>query len=163
MVFIFGVRNRQKMKKPMVVTTCKGCGKESLKHIMKADTCGTIFLAPVIVFNSKYYIACPECGTFEKISKEKYKAIKLLCKTKEGYIFMKNVEKFLQTGEKTTLKDNIQKDIEEIFEKLKGINHKIINENKERLKKSIKENLNQKHRNSELVNKTVDEYFENIK
>lgn len=162
MFILWGVKNRQRILKSMVVGTCKGCGKEGLKHIVKTDTCGTIFFIPVFVCNSKYYMACPECGTLEKISKKKYKAIKKLCK-KESPAYMTQVEKIIEEGEvKVSEKDKMIKDISAIMEQLAKINYKPTDANKEKIKSAIKENLAKTYSNQKLIDKTVEEYFAKI-
>lgn len=163
MFLIYGVRNRQKIKKPLVVASCKGCGKESVKQTLKTDTCGTIFFIPIIVANSKYYVACPECGTLERITKKKYKAIKELNKQKE-VVYMSEVEALLtqKAGAKLSTKDKMIKDIDEIMKRLAGISYEATAENKDRLKKAIKQNLAKTYTDEKLVSKTVEEYFSNI-
>lgn len=163
MFLIYGARNRQKVKKPLVVATCKGCGKESVKHTIKTDTCGTIFFIPIIVANSKYYIGCPECGTLERITKKKYKAIKQLNKEKE-VVYMSDVESLLgqQTPASVSTKDKMIKDIDEIMKKLAGISYEATAENKDRLKQAIKQNLAKTYSDEKLISKTVDAYFANI-
>ena len=163
MFLIYGVRNRQKVKKPLVVATCKGCGKEGVKQTLKTDTCGTLFFIPIVVANSKYYIGCPECGTLEKITKKKYKAIKELNKQKE-VVYMSEVEQILaqQIGETLSTKDKMIRDIDEIMKKLAGISYEATAENRDRLKQAIKQNLAKTYSDEKLIAKTVEAYFANI-
>ena len=163
MLFIYGVKNRQKEKKFKVVGACKGCGKEGLKQIVKTDTCGTIFFIPIFVVNSKYYIGCPECGTLERITKKKYKAIQQLCKQKE-VVRLAEIDKHLGEQQKVALseKERMIKDIDDIMKKLAGINYQATAENKERLEQAIKQHLAKKYSNKKLIDKTVESYFENI-
>ena len=162
MFVIYGVKNRQRIKKPTVVATCKGCGKESVKKIVKTDTCGTIFFIPVFVCNSKYYLGCPECGTLEKISKKKYKMIKQACKAGSP-AKMTQVEKLIEEGGvKLSEKDKMMKDIDAIMEQLAKINYKPTEQNKEKIKKAIKENLAKTYSDKMLIEITVEEYFAKI-
>lgn len=163
MFLIYGVRNRQKIKKPLVVATCKGCGKETVKQTIKTDTCGTLFFIPIVVMNSKYYIACPECGTLEKITKKKYKKIKELNKQKK-VVYMSEVEQVLlqESNGKFTEKDKMIKDIDEIMKRLANVSYEATPENKERLKNAIKQNLAKTYSDQKLISKTVDEYFSNV-
>jgi hypothetical protein len=76
----------------------------------------TLFFIPVIPYSSKYCITCPNCGSYEELSKEEFERIKMDLKSTEGNN-MSSVDDRIKYAGKSETQINFLKQMEELNNK----------------------------------------------
>lgn len=57
--------------------TCSYCNTTTIWQLCIVRTWFTLFFIPIIPYRTKYCIACPNCGSYMELTKEKFEEVKL--------------------------------------------------------------------------------------
>jgi uncharacterized Zn finger protein (UPF0148 family) len=162
MFYIWGIGRARKNTKVLVQETCNNCGTSQNMNIITEYGYGSLFFIPILKFNKKYYVVCPGCGAYKKISKREFKAIKkqnqnaLVYEQSEVVV---SKEEPMAIDETSTLKADIVKEIESLIAQLKEKNYVLTDEKLPHFKQVLKEQLLKTFNNEQVVDETIEEYF----
>lgn len=76
MILLYGWGSKAKIMDYTYRTTCKICGQKNTMRVVKTYDYFSLFYIPIIQWNTKYYLDCPQCRNATLIGKDLFKQIK---------------------------------------------------------------------------------------
>lgn len=115
--FVFGWgKVTKKVVGPMFEKTCGYCNCTQTWQLCKNRTWFTLFFIPVIPYNTKYSISCPNCGSFIELSEEQFNAMKTDLHPTDATLNANAIDSLTYAG-KTPVQINYLKQMKELNNK----------------------------------------------